>query len=58
MEKILIEYKKLKLQLTANVGYEENIDEVFWNDNIIEAMENLLKDLPKDIAQSIRLGHL
>lgn len=57
MEKLLIEYKKLKAQLTANVGCEESMDEVGWNDGIMEAMENLLKDVPKDIAQSIRLGH-
>lgn len=57
MEKLLVEYKRLKAQLTANVGYEESMCEVGWNDGIIEAMENLLKDVPKDIAQSIRLGH-
>lgn len=57
MEKLLIEYKRLKAQLTANVGYEESMCEVGWNDSIIEAMENLLKDVPKDIAQSIRLGY-
>lgn len=58
MEKILIEYKRLRKQLTENVGCEESMDEVGWNDSIIEAMESLLKEVPKDIAQSIRLGHI
>lgn len=57
MEKLLIEYKRLKAHLTANVGCEESIDEVAWNECVMEAMENLLKDVPTDIAQSIRLGH-
>jgi hypothetical protein len=57
MEKLLIEYKRLKAQLTANVGDERSMDEVGWNDGIMIAMEELLKDVPKDIAQSIRLGH-
>ncbi len=57
MEKLLIEYKRLKSQLTENVGCEESIFETSWNDGITEQMENLLKDLPKDVAQSIRLGH-
>lgn len=57
MEKLLIEYKRLRAQLTSNVGDERNMNEVGWNDGIMEAMENLLKDVPKDIAQSIRLGH-
>lgn len=57
MEKLLIEYKRLKAQLTENVGCEESMDEVCWNDGIIEAMEKLLEGVPKDIAQSIRLGH-
>lgn len=57
MEKLLIEYKRLKAQLTANVGCEESVDEACWNDGIIEAMEKLLECVPKDIAQYIRLGH-
>jgi len=57
MEKVLIEYKRLKSQLTENVGCEESVDEVGWNDGIIEAMENLLKKVPKDVAQKIRLNH-
>lgn len=57
MEQLLIEYKKLKSQLTENVGYEKSESEVMWNDGIIESMEKLLEDVPKDIAQSIRLGH-
>ena len=57
MEKLLIEYKRLKAKLTPNVGCEESIDEVGWNDSIMEAMEKLLKDVPEDIAQSIRLNH-
>ena len=56
MEKLLIEYKKLKSQITENIGCEESVDEVGWNDSIMEAIENLLKDTPKDIAQSIRLS--
>lgn len=57
MEKLLIEYKRLKAQLTSNVGFEESMAEVGWNDCIIESMEDLLKDSPTDIAQSIRLGY-
>jgi hypothetical protein len=58
MDKLLIEYKRLKAQLTANVGCEESMDEVCWNDGIIEAMEKILCGVPIDIAQQIRLGHL
>lgn len=57
MEKLLVEYKRLKAQLTANVGFEESMDEVGWNDSIMEAMEKLLEGVSKEIAQSIRLGH-
>ncbi len=58
MQLLLIEYKRLNAQLTENVGFEDNISEVSWNEGIIEAMEFLLKEVPKDIAQMIRLGHL
>jgi len=57
MEELLTQYKKLKAQITPNIGCEQSMDEVGWNDSVIESMENLLKDVPKDIAQSIRLGH-
>jgi hypothetical protein len=55
MKKLLIEYKRLKAQLTANVGCEESMDEVGWNDGVMEAMEILLECVPKDIVQRIRL---
>ncbi len=58
MDKLLIEYKRLKNKLTENVGCEESVSEVGWNDSVIEAMERLLEEVPKDIAQSIRLGHI
>jgi len=57
MEEILIKYKTLKKQLTENVGCEESVIEVGWNDGVIEEMENLLKYVSKDIANHIRLGH-
>ena len=57
MEKILVEYKNLKSMLTSNLGCEESMDEVGWNDGIMEAMDRLLEGVPKDIAQSIRLGY-
>ena len=41
MEKIIEEYKKLKSTLTSNLGCEESIDEVGYNDSIKESMENL-----------------
>lgn len=58
MEKLLVEYKKLKSQLTPNIGCENSMVEVGWNDSIREAMENLLINVPKDIAQNIRLGYI
>lgn len=58
MEKLLREYKTLRAQLTESVGFEESIQEVGWNDSIIEAMENLLKGCHPDIARLIRLGHI
>jgi len=57
MEKILVEYKKLKSMLTSNLGCEESMDEVGYNDSIKESMEKLLKDLHPKVAKSIRLGH-
>jgi hypothetical protein len=57
METLLREYKRLKAQLTENVGYEKTMDEVGWNDSILEAIDNLLKDVPTNIAQGIRLNH-
>lgn len=58
MEKLLKEYKDLKSQLTPNVGCEESVMEVGWNDQIKESMENLLKDVPKDISERIILNHI
>ena len=57
MEKILVEYKKLKSMLTSNLGCEESMDEVVYNDSVKESMEKLLKDVDPKVAQSIRLGH-
>ncbi len=52
----LSEYKKLKSQLTENVGCEDNIFETSNNDYIIESMENILKELPINIVNLIRLN--
>ena len=57
MEKILVEYKNLKSMLTSNLGCEESMDEVGYNDSIKESMEKLLKDLHPKVAKPIRLGH-
>ena len=57
MEKTLVEYKKLKSLLTSNLGCEESMDEVGYNDSIKESMEKLLKDLHPKVAKPIRLGH-
>ena len=57
MEKILVEYKNLKSMLTSNLGCEESMDEVGYNDSVKELMEKLLKDVYPKVAQSIRLGH-
>jgi hypothetical protein len=58
MEKLLNEYKQLKSKLVGELGCEETIGEVGWNDQIVEAMENLLKDVPDEIAKMIRLNHI
>ena len=58
MEKLLIEYKHLRSMLTPNIGTEESMHEVNYNDSIIESMENLLKCVPPDIANMIRLNLL
>jgi hypothetical protein len=58
MEKLLIEYKRLKSKLEGEVGCEENTSQLIWNEGILEAMENLLLDVPDDIAKMIRLNHL
>ena len=55
MEKIIIEYKRLKRQL-VNEGCEKSIDEVMWNDGIMEAMDELLSEVNDDIAKQIRLN--
>jgi hypothetical protein len=58
MEKLLIEYKRLKSKLEGDVGCEENISQLMWNEGILEAMENLLLDVPDNIVKMIRLNHL
>ena len=58
MEKLLIEYKRLKSKLEGEVGCEETTSQLIWNEGILEAMENLLLDVPDDIAKMIRLNHL
>lgn len=58
MEKVLIEYKKLKRQLVGEIGCEESTDQVMWNDGIMDSMEELLVGVPTDIAKMIRLNHL
>ena len=58
MQEIIKKYKNLKSQLTENVDAELSNDEFIWNDMIYDGMEELLKDLPKDTAEKIRLGHI
>lgn len=58
MEEILIKYKRLKRQLAGEAGCEDSVDAVIWNEGILGQMEELLKDVPKNIAQMIRMGHL
>jgi hypothetical protein len=58
MLKLLSEYKSLKQKLTDNVGDERSIDELGWNEGILEAMENLLEGVDPDIAKMIRLNHI
>ena len=42
MEKLLIEYKRLKSKLEGEVGCEETTSQLIWNEGILEAMENLI----------------
>ena len=58
MEKLLIEYKRLKSQIEGELGCEETPNQVMWNDGIVIAMEELLKGVDPDITQKIRLGYL
>ena len=58
MEKLLSEYKRLKSQLVGECGCEETIDQVGWNDHIMECMEKLLENVDEHIAQHIRLNHI
>ena len=57
MIKLLTEYQHLKKQLTDNVGDERSIDELGWNEMIMESIDKLLQDVPEETAKSIRLGH-
>lgn len=58
MELILKKYKRLKSQLSGELGNEEDPIEASWNDGIIESMEELIKNLPKCVKTSIRLNHI
>ena len=53
---ISIEYKRLKQKLTDNIGFEETIDELQWNESIAAEMEHLLKDVNPEITKLIRLN--
>jgi hypothetical protein len=57
VEKLLTEYKILKRKL-VNPGFEENTDEVLWNECIFEGMDNLLEGVDENTAKLIRLGHI
>lgn len=51
-------YKDLKSKLTENVGHEQSVIEVGYNDDILEQMDKLLKPLHKDIAKLIKFNHI
>ena len=53
---LLNEYNSLRKSLTINVGFEESVDELMYNESILEGMENLLKDVNPDVAKLIRLN--
>lgn len=55
MNEVVIKYKKLQSQL-VNSGCEESPDEVMWNDCIMESMDDLLKDVHKDVANLLKLN--
>ena len=58
MEKILREYKRLKAQLSGELGSEGCEFEASWNDGIMEEMETLIDGFPTDIKNAIRLNHI
>ena len=53
MIEILREYKRLKYQLSGDLGNEECGFEASWNDSIMESMEELIRNMPEDIKNSI-----
>lgn len=58
MLQLIQKYKNLRDQLACEPGCETSIDELMWNEGILEAMETLLKDVNPDIAKLIRLNHI
>lgn len=58
MIKLLMEYKELKKRLTPNLGFEDSIDEVIWNEGIMIAIENLFENVNEDVKKLIILNLL
>ena len=57
LDKLKREYDSLKSQL-VNLGQEESMCEVMWNDLVKDDIDNLFKDFPNNIKKLIILNHI
>ena len=56
MEHIIEEYKRLKIELLESSNFDDDLTEISWNEGIMQAIDNLLKDLDPVTEKMIRLG--